>query len=60
MIFHWPQLVWITLALVGVGIAIEQHGKPRTGKHNMWSSIVAFILAWFTLYFGGFFAGISP
>jgi LPXTG-motif cell wall-anchored protein len=51
----WPQILWIVLAALGVGIAIANHGKPKTGRENAWSTIIATALAWALLSAGGFF-----
>lgn len=57
MILHWPQFTWLALTLVGVGIGLQQHGEPKTGTCNGWTSVVGFVLVFFLLYAGGFFSG---
>jgi 2-keto-4-pentenoate hydratase len=49
-----PQIIWISLAAMGVGISIVKHGEPRS-PHSMWASIIGTPLAVALLYWGGFF-----
>lgn len=55
MTFYWPQIVYIVLVLLGLGIDFQRHGEPRTGKHNAWISLVANVLFFAVLWYGGFF-----
>lgn len=34
------------LTFLGIGIALVEHGKPKTGKHNVWINLVAWIIQW--------------
>lgn len=52
----WPQIVYVVLTLIGIGVAMEQHGKPRKGNYNFFITLAAAALAWFLLWKGGFFA----
>jgi len=57
MEFHWPQITWIVLAVLGLLINGANHGKPRDGEYNGFISIVVTgIMAWL-LWSGGFFGG---
>jgi len=49
-----PQIIWIVLTAMGLGISIVKHGEPRS-PHNMWASIIGTPLAAALLYWGGFF-----
>jgi len=49
------QLIYLALWFAGFGIAIAEHNKPKEGKKNAWTSIIAGILILFLLYKGGFF-----
>lgn len=60
MVLHWPQIVWLTLVLIGLGMSLEQHGKPRTGRHNVWLSLFGGGVGFWIVYGGGFFAGATP
>lgn len=50
-----PQLIYLTLALIGLMIASYQHGKPKEGDHDVTVTIVSTLLLAILLYFGGFF-----
>lgn len=50
-----PQIIWIVLVIMGLGVEMAQHGKPRTGKHNFWTMLISFGLSIWILYAGGFF-----
>lgn len=50
-----PQLIYLGLSLLGLGIAIEQHGKPKKGNENFWITFITWILTLGLLYWGGFF-----
>ena len=52
---HAPQLIYIALLMIGIGIDTAKHGEPKTGNHNCTSSIIAAILTIALLYWGGFF-----
>ncbi len=52
-----PQIILIIITASGLGIAIEQHGDIKTGRENVWSNLVATIVLYVLLYFGGFFSG---
>lgn len=51
-----PALIYIGLTALGLGVAIEQHGKPKTGTHNVFTSLVAASIGYGLLYWGGFFS----
>lgn len=51
----WPQITWLVIVMLGVGITLEQHGKPKTGKHNIWVTLVALGINVGLLNAGGFF-----
>lgn len=55
MIQYWPQLTYLALIVFSLGISLEQHGNPKTGKENFWTSMTASALTLFLLYQGGFF-----
>lgn len=49
-----PQLIFIFISLVGIGLTIREHSNPRTEKHNAFSTIIGTVLTQFILYWGGF------
>lgn len=50
-----PQLIYIALILIGLGIAFAEHGQPKKGKHNAWITVIATIIVLILLFKGGFF-----
>lgn len=52
----WPQITWIVLAGVSLGIGLVQHGKPRTGTHSIWITLISLGLGFWLLSAGGFFS----
>ncbi|QWY14277.1 hypothetical protein [Xanthomonas phage M29] len=51
-----PQLIYLALMFVGIGIAVSKHGQPETGKHNAWVTLIASALVINLLLWGGFFS----
>jgi hypothetical protein len=51
----WPQYAYLVLTLIGLGVAMEQHGQPKTGTHSFPSSLFATALILWILWEGGFF-----
>lgn len=51
----WPQVVYIGLIGLNLGCALALHGKPRTGKHSVWASLLGTAIVVPVLYAGGFF-----
>ena len=51
----WPQITYLVLTVLGLGIAIEKHGKPKEGKENFWITLIAYIPIFYLLYMGHFF-----
>jgi len=50
-----PQILYLILLGLGLGIALVEHGKEKTGKHNFWVSFSAAFIGVIILYYGGFF-----
>lgn len=50
-----PQILIIALFLISLLIAANQHGKPKKGNHDFWASLIAVIINFALLYWGGFF-----
>jgi hypothetical protein len=55
MTFHAPQLIFIALALISLGIVMSKHGEPKTGSHNVFIEILATAISFSLMYWGGFF-----
>jgi hypothetical protein len=56
MTLHWPQIVLLVIIVLADGMALALHGKPKTGDHNFWSSILSTAIMLTLLYYGGFFS----
>lgn len=50
-----PQIIIIVIYVLSLGIAIEQHGRPREGKHNFWVALFMVACIFLILNWGGFF-----
>ncbi len=50
----WPQIVYVSLSLVGLGFAIAKHGQPRE-PYNAFGLMIGTALSWTLLWWGGFF-----
>lgn len=50
-----PQLIYLALSFMGIGMAIKEHGEEKKGKHNAWISLISALICWCILYSGGFF-----
>ena len=53
---HIPQIIFIVLSLLGLGIEMEKHGQPKTGYHNFFIIFFVTVLQYIILYWGGFFS----
>lgn len=51
----WPQVVFLAMTLVGLGIALQRHGQPRTGTESIWGSLIGQAIVLGLMYWGGFF-----
>ncbi|MFP4365489.1 MAG: hypothetical protein ACLFQA_00210 [Bacteroidales bacterium] len=49
------QIIIIVLLSLNLGIAIAEHGEPRTGKENAWHMIIGTVIWVLLLWWGGFF-----
>ncbi len=51
-----PQLIYLGFAVYAVVSDAINHGKPKTGKQNVWTTIVAVLIVIVLLSWGGFFS----
>lgn len=51
-----PQFIYLAIVMLGLGIGMGQHGKPKTGRHSFWDELVGALIALSLLSWGGFFA----
>ena len=54
MTLGWPQLVYLALTILGLGVAMAKHGEPR-GEHSFPTTFIASGIVIWVLYMGGFF-----
>lgn len=50
-----PQMIIIVLYGLNLGINLSKHGEVRNDKYNFWSSLLAFVIVFAVLRWGGFF-----
>lgn len=55
LVFAWPQITYIVLTTLGIGLVLAKHGQPRTEKYNVWWSLIGTAMVLPILYYGGFF-----
>ena len=44
-----PVYIMFALSLMGLGIYLAQHGKPKKGNENFWTALVSVIMKWILL-----------
>lgn len=49
------RLAFVSISLMGLGIALAQHDTPKTGRNNFWVSLIATAIQLLLLWGGGFF-----
>lgn len=52
---QWPQLIWIAVALLGLGVHIAKHGQTDTVTYSGWEQLLRIALIAALLSWGGFF-----
>jgi len=55
VIFHAPQVIWIMLMTASMVIGMHQHGQPKKGTEDAWITLMAIIVNFGLLFWGGFF-----
>lgn len=55
MNLEWPQLTYLALSCLAVGVHLAKHGEPRKDKYGFWSALISSAIMTFILYKGGFF-----
>jgi hypothetical protein len=51
-----PEIVYIILVSLSLGITAAQHGEPKKGKESIKIAIISHALNFALLYWGGFFS----
>ncbi len=49
-----PQIIWIVIVGLSLGINAEKHGKLKKGKCNAYYVLIAVIIEALILWWGGF------
>lgn len=55
MKMEFPQLLYLGLLTLGLGMELSKHGEEKIAKHNFWTSLIATIIQVLILKAGGFF-----
>ncbi|WP_225087451.1 transglycosylase SLT domain-containing protein [Pectobacterium colocasium] len=55
---NWPQITWIALVSLGLGMTLMKHGEPRTDKHSVWWALFGALATAWLLWCGGFFSQV--
>lgn len=53
---NWPQITWIALVSLGLGMTLMKHGEPRTDKHSFWWALFGALATAWLLWCGDFFS----
>lgn len=51
-----PQMLYVALLFISLGVNIALHGKPKDGTHNFWTALVGAVIQITLLTWGGFFS----
>lgn len=55
MVIEWPQIIWFGLVAFCLVWEAANDGSPKTGKHNLALSMLAYGLSFGLMWWGGFF-----
>lgn len=50
-----PQILYLLLVSMGLGIVLSQHGEPKEGEYNFYVTLTVAVVESLILYWGGFF-----
>lgn len=53
---HWPQIMWLVITFLGLGVDLANDGKEKTRKESFTRSLIASAIVLTILWFGGFFS----
>ncbi|HHQ8337147.1 TPA: transglycosylase SLT domain-containing protein [Salmonella enterica subsp. diarizonae] len=59
MIFHWPQIVWCVLALLGLGSTLAKTNRKENDVLDLLSTLIATLITAWLLWCGGFFSQVN-
>lgn len=54
--FGWPQLIYLTLLFMGVGIALARFGERKRDSYDWGDVLLAPAVTLALLWWGGFFS----
>ena len=46
------------IGMIGLGSNVAKHGEPKDIKYNGWAHLIATLIIWTVLYYGGFWNGL--
>jgi len=55
MYFGIPQIINIILTSLVLGMSMVEHGKPKTGNENFFTTLIGVVMMNGLLYWGGFY-----
>lgn len=55
MVLGAPQIIYLALTLLGLGIVLAKDGQRKEGKYSFWSSLFLQAITIWILIAGGFF-----
>lgn len=53
---HWPQITWIVISVLGLGIVLVKHGQPNINRYSFWTQLIHVLMMAWLLSIGGFFS----
>lgn len=53
---HWPQITWIVISVLGLGIVLVKHGQPNIYRYSFWTQLTYVLMMAWLLSIGGFFS----
>lgn len=56
----WPQVIWVVIAAIALGVHIAKHGEPMKQEFHAGARLAHVVLMAGLLYWGGFFDGVGP
>ena len=52
----WPQIVYICLIMMNLGMYLVKHGEKNNTKYNFFTCLLSNLISVWILYSGGFFS----
>ncbi len=50
-----PQIIYLALIMMDIGISLAKHGEPKNEKYNVWITLASAAIIVALLKWGGFF-----